>query len=495
MADESISFALEITGEDKVSRALGNVAGSTGQVDVATRRLSGAVADAGAKWNTFGSTLGLVGRGIATQNQTLGQLVGTLGSAVGSIGTLSAAMGPLGIVIGVASTAFTLYQQATAGARRETDNLKTATDQLIPSLETLVSKIEAAEAARGRMSNIMQGRGSGAERQAVQIREAERLAADIAAIRGSGPETDEIRRRVAAREAVGRTASEFLSEVTAPAGGYVFSEEEAIAGERRLGVRDPERRRRGGGAGRARDAEAERRRLSAEMAYGNRNPNARGGQQLGTYDPEAENRREAEKEATSLRERFEAERAIAAERSELLEGEREKEQRAHEERLSELDEWGAAGERVGAALYDAFELVASGQATLAQAAAQLFKQSLQQFAKSEMLEAGKEIGLAIGSLAMENYPGAAKHFASAAQHGLVAAAAGVGAAAIGGASAGGGGGRSNARPESAGRGAGGGGGPSTIVVNLPATTILAGTYADAGRMVSRVLRAEMRTYA
>ena len=496
MADK-VEFEFIETGGEKLAGTLDAVAGSSAKADDGSKRLTtsltksaGAIADAGVKWTTFNGAIGVVARGIGTQNSVLGQMVGVIGQGVASIGMMSAAMGPLGIAIGLATTAFSIYEMHVASTKSKVDELRRSQEQLVPSLDEVISKIEEFNNRRERMGEIMGGRGTAAQRQGVRTVETNRLAADLERIRGTGPETDEIRRRVAEREALAATASEVFEAVATPLPGMVFTEEEAIAGERALGVRPPAANRRSGG-----------RRQS-------RQPGGQGGvfDFTPTADASAESRASMTRQMNDQRELDDMARAAAEKQRSIEEEDRtqalagldetaRREAEVHDQRMAQLEEWGAKGEEIAGAMYDAFMSVADGQATVQQAIQGLFVNYLRQTSKSETLEAGKQFAIALGYLAAENYPGAAKAAASGAAHLAVAAATGLGAAAIG--SAGGGGSRAGggARPTpgyGASRGSGGGG--SSVVVNLNSPVVTAGTLADVGMGIARAVGAGIRLY-
>lgn len=496
MADESISFRITVDGADQAAAALDKTTEATKRTDVAAQQFTRSTGQARAGLQAAAQATQALGGQLSAVNPVLG-------SAVGALGQMATGAGAAAVGVGLVTAALVAVGQSLYDS---TQRINVFADRLVSATDNLYSFVTAARAAREAQANLNQllsGVGSAEDQGALlrglqarayglsiqaqdrgpdsfaaqQLREVQAQILRTQANIRNGP------RGVVSEEESSYTEIEDIAPLTGRA-AQDAARDLGYAVDRRGRMASNDNARRGGGA---------RRVDSSWMDSGVAGKRA---DQAAAAAAEEAAAAEVERENRRMQGLYELAQREAEARDELREGQREKERQAHEDRLSELEEWGAAGERVGAALYDAFELVASGQATLAQAAAQLFKQSLQQFAKSEMLEAGKEIGLALGSLAMENYPGAAKHFASAAQHGLVAAAAGVGAAAIGGASAGGGGARGNARPESAGRGGAGGGygGPATIVVNLPANTILAGTYADAGREIIRATRAASRTY-
>lgn len=163
-----------------------------------------------------------------------------------------------------------------------------------------------------------------------------------------------------------------------------------------------------------------------------------------------------------------------------------------------IDEYAELAGVIGGDLVDAFELAAKGQKSFGAAIKDVIKNNLTAIAKEEAVLAIVETAKALGSLAIPDPKGAALHAASAAEHAAAAAAAGVGAAVVG--SIGGGGGRGGSsvsvpteRPSrDTSSGSGGEGNVVNIFWNQPA--MLAGTYADAGRLIVRSITEYQQRY-
>jgi hypothetical protein len=115
-----------------------------------------------------------------------------------------------------------------------------------------------------------------------------------------------------------------------------------------------------------------------------------------------------------------------------------------------------------------------------QAGEAVFRQFLQQTAKSESIEAGKAAALAIANWWN---PTGETYAASAVAHLAVAAAAGGAQAIVSG--GGGGSGRSAERPTRIDRGGSANVAPAPTVVYMNGPVITAGTYSDVGRQIAR----------
>lgn len=103
----------------------------------------------------------------------------------------------------------------------------------------------------------------------------------------------------------------------------------------------------------------------------------------------------------------------------------EHEQRVHERRQQMVAKLGETMVQTGDAWYEATRKAVGGQKG---AIAEMLADFLKGVAKKHTILAVAEAAMALGSLAMFNFPGAAGHAASAAAHGFVAGLAGGGAA-------------------------------------------------------------------
>lgn len=513
MAEGEIKVKMTVDGAAESAQALKSVAGAT--------REAGAAAEQGSvKVQQLGSSMGLVSNSIGAINPQLGQLGSTLAAGTSQFGAMSQSAGVLGGAIAALATGFALFTRAVSQAETAIKNAQKAAEDAAPSFERSLSLVREQNAQMELARRLASGAASTEEYQA-QTRTLQQQRADL--IAAAGGDIDAIRRfRGSGHGGFGHQETG-IRGVLADALDF-FGADSSVVSRTRVDSLDADEQRRLEGMvqrlTRQLDTTTQQEVGSAyrelgtaidqgEIARRRRERNGRGGGGGGNA------RRDREQMQAAMDDKFfdsmnmelnpantndvkqdsavtAADRAARAEqqmRQRTLAQEREWYSERRRQRDAFYDSWAEKGEKVGAALGDVLNLVASGQATFLQAAEQVFKQFLQQTAKSESIEAGKAFAKALGAAFV--HPEAAGGFvAEGVAHLAVAAAAGGAQVIVG--NHGSSGAARPTRVASPSSGLNGGGG--TVVVNMNAPVVTAGTTRELGRTLDRVTRAGQQRF-
>ena len=504
MAEEGIKIPVTVPGAPDAARQLDVVAASATRVGTAT-------AKTGLAFSALNPTLGAAAQGLARMNPELAQFVQGASSAGAAVQGTSAAIGRMGIALGATGAAVGLLSTVMAQGAAEIERLSRAADAALPSLNALMTAMRSAREERELDARVRSGRGTTAEQGA--FTESERRRAGLVDRALNRGDDDAIR---ALRQG-GMLDASRLETATGGIGALL---------NRTVGTNLPTQgelsqfeidalvryaRRSNASVGQA--EELERRAAVAETpdqgpllggdyGRGRRTGGGRGGGRrdpvspfLGVDGRGGDSYEDSEltgaigrgvsqsldvkggNEVTLASDRARAEEEM---RREQLSQEREWYRERTEQRDRYYDSWASKGEEVGAVLGDTLNAVASGQMSVLQAGEAVFRQFLQQTAKSESIEAGKAAALAIANWWN---PTGETYAASAVAHLAVAAAAGGAQAIVSG--GGGGSGRSAERPTRIDRGGSANVAPAPTVVYMNGPVITAGTYSDVGRQIAR----------
>lgn len=151
---------------------------------------------------------------------------------------------------------------------------------------------------------------------------------------------------------------------------------------------------------------------------------------------------------------------------------------------AEVDAWAGAGQKIGATLYNAFQIAATGQEDLDVAMVKGFKNLAIQFGGQMVNEGIGALFTAVGNT-VANPPMAATKAAEGA--GKLALGIGLGAAGAAIPVPAAGGGAQSSTPRLGPQGSGETGGARSVVVNLNAPSVVTGTRAVVGREIGRAL--------
>ena len=542
MAD--IDVSVSVTGADAASRDLqrvGDAAKSTGEQS----------ALGGLKLQQLSGSMGQLSGALGQINPQFGELGRVLASGVGQMGAMASSGAVLGASIGALTTAFSLVTRAIKDSEDAMRAAEQAAIAAAPTFDRIYAQIQRQEAESARIRRMGLGQGSSAEygAQGELLRQQERdLRAaqngDVDAIRrlrasglgNAGHERTGVDQFV--MSGIGRVSG-LLGDLgdTAEgigAGGPLVAARGAlhdIASQGEIDRLDPaEIERARSRIARLRRDQSQNAALAA-LAEANRGVAAgvstaqsalRGGRRGGgsrrsdaadtegpsaaTEDPFAMQAAITNKQNESADIQAGVDSAANSARADRERRAMQKEQDYRRQQLSQEREWYAERKRqrddyydswsekasvFGEALGSVFEQVASGQSSVLEALSSVFKQTMAQLAKSEAVEAIKETAKGFAAIAIGDAPSASNFFTAAGLHAAAAAAAGGAGAAVSAATSSGSsrGGASNARPTRvAGSGGGGSREDATVVVNLNAPSISAGTDAELGRTIQRAVR-------
>lgn len=179
-------------------------------------------------------------------------------------------------------------------------------------------------------------------------------------------------------------------------------------------------------------------------------------------------------------------RAQRAAIEELDRMQKDKHDRQMERIQEEADAWGAAGQKIGSTLYNAFQIAATGQESLDVAVVKSFKALGIQFG-GQMVSEG--IGALLTAIGNATNPATAAIAAAKAAEGAGKLALGIGLGAAGAAIPvpAAGGGAQSSTPRLGPQGSGETGGARSVVVNMNAPSVVTGTRAVVGREIGRAL--------
>lgn len=502
MADGKIEIKVEVEGAAKASQDLKNVQGSTRDLGETAQR-------AGPKFSEMSQGIGQVSRSLGALGPEISQAGGVLQGLIGTIGSGTTSLGPFGVAIGIAAAVVGSFGREIAESKRQMDALKDSVDKINPSIDDFIGRIRTAARESARLANLRAGEGSAEELQGFMQASGSRARAAFAVAngtatsqqeddfntllqeRGISPSVSGDLREAYARSLAQQSVTDFRNarerarvvaageNVTIEDGTIDFVGADAGPTMQQLQYDRPvQRPRRSGGARRGNvidmtQAITQKRNDSRDIEDRLAEDRRRDQDEMASAIASKGND-SAEIEARQLQERRQQNQAFWREQK--------------KQRDEYYDSWAEKGEQVGAILGDMLNLVASGQANVLQAAEQVFKQFLAQTAKSESIEAGKSFAKALGA-AFVDPPAAGGFVAEGAAHLAVAAAAGGAQMIIGGHGSAG-----AARPTRVASPASGIGGGGTVVVNLNAPVVTAGTTRELGRTLDRVTRAGQQRF-
>lgn len=453
------------------TRSLAGAATEAGQQAILTQQrisalaagLSGLGSAIGSD-SELGSTLGRMGQ-LAATGVSLGSMFGPQGAVVGGIiGGAIPALQSLGQELGIIERAHDSASDRVSEHARQVDRLASSAQTAADRLSDLQRSISARQ-AQERLERITSAPVSelSPEDAALAAEETRRQAARIRSQRG----------------AFFRAAEGSLQEELAPVEERV-REAEARAAE------PPARRGGGRGGGRRRGDPLEEmmRRSSATDAF-------RFAAGLEGADVSGNRPLEELMSAASSSDAFEFAGGLTQAREAELEAieriktEQEKAHEAQMERIQEqVDAWTTAGEKIGSTVYSAFTTAVSGQEDFDVAMVKGFKNLAVQFG-GQMVNEGIAALLTAAGNVVANPPVAATKAAEGA--GKLALGIGLGAAgaAIPVPSSGGG---EQARPPRLGPTGSEGASGGSVIVNMNAPAVVAGTRAELGREIGTTLR-------
>lgn len=501
---ESLEGALQRTGEalgeqservERVESALGSLSDVATRSEQVQQRLHQQIQA------LAGGLSGLAGI-LGTESEA-GALVGRMGQFA-SVGIqLGSIFGPGGAVVGgiVGGVIPALESLATSAERAasEEERLTAMVDTQAVAYDDLLAAIRRVNAERSREQTLAMGLGSLEEQQAaVELQErtlqnlnrtAEalgRMAASEENLRALGAigEARALteRRLAAAREALGLAQS----DAAADAEDFMASGEmPGRASERGRGGR-----RGGGGARRERDVLGE---LMQRAAGGSDAVGFAAGLDAADvsgrpsdFDVEA-----ADMQRQGRNRRFGGQTQAEIRAVQQLADKQKEAHEAQMERISQqVEAWADAGQKIGGTIYNAFTTAVSGQESFEVAMVKGFKNLAVQFGGQMVNEGIAALLTAVGNT-VANPPVAATKAAEGA--GKLALGIGLGAAgaAIPIPSAGGG---QQAKPPRLGPQSEMGSGGASVVVNMNAPSVVAGSTQQVGRMIGRTLQDARQRY-
>jgi len=484
--------------------------------------------------------------GAANAVQALTQQLGGTGTAAGLAGSmaanasamaqLGASFGPQGAlvggIIGAAMPAISRLNSELERQQTLLDAARRAAGQLAGSYNDLLGSIQRASSERERLQRLESGRGSMDEQRAFS-EQATRLSqlAERALAGDQGALAEMRSRGLTGRTRTQATTTErFASAVTGRPALNIEDEQERdqirmvadsarrqarqrmalepMAAERELAAAGARLARAEGGAEGGGGRGGPSRWELEEEAWNRYNEGVQRGlrqqdefkrEQIRLeeeYRQKIEERAAAELEAELAIKRVEEEtrareleameerKRLQLEIDDKLRENSERVRREHERAVEGYSE--ATGVIVGG-LTDALTAIVAGEKSAEQAFKGMLASFLEYIAEQAALKAIFEGAEAIAAFASQRYDQGALHLAAAAGYVAVAVAAGAGAAAISAPSA-------PAEPEGGRSDAGGGGGGGTIVINMNAPAVIAGTRAELGRELQQTIAASQSRY-
>lgn len=182
MPTEEIAYQITIRGGEEAARVIEAIERAMNKQTAELQRSNAALnQNAGASknannesgraavgFNTFGSTLGLVGQQVGRLNPQLGQIASTAGQATGVIQTMTTAgLGPFGVAVGAATVAIPLLTSAIEyfGNSAERESVRLARG-LNSTVEDLIRNMRDAREQQALFERIANGTASRDEAQA-----------------------------------------------------------------------------------------------------------------------------------------------------------------------------------------------------------------------------------------------------------------------------------------------------------------------------------------
>jgi hypothetical protein len=486
----SLEDALRRAGE-----AMGEQSEAAGRAEGSTRSLSGAATEAGLQAiltqqrisalasglsglgsaigsdSELGSTLGRMGQ-LAATGVSLGSMFGPQGAVVGGIiGGAIPAFQSLGEQLGIIARAHDAAAERAAEHARRIDDLAKSAQTASEHLSDLQQKISTRQ-QEDRLARVIFGEVS------EMTPEEASLAAEAARRRVS-----EIRSE---REARAQSQGAFLTSLENPIEDELRPLEERIRqAEARARQRPTARRGGGRGGGRRRADPLEE--LMERAAGGSDAVGFAAGLEGADVSgaPSAFDVEAADLQRQGRNRRFGGSTQAEIQAIDRLKREQEDAHNKQMARIQEqVDAWTAAGEKIGSTVYSAFTTAVSGQENFDVAMVKGFKSLAVQFG-GQMVNEGIAALLTAAGNTVANPPVAATKAAEGA--GKLALGIGLGAAgaAIPVPSSGGG---EQARPPRLGPTGSEGASGGSVIVNMNAPAVVAGTRAELGREIGTTLR-------
>lgn len=548
MSSEPVELKLMATGEEQLTQALRKVikemsdleraeksaAREAAKLEQAQKKATKEALDAAKALEAQKATFASVSQGASKYQSTIaiaagavnqfsgssGKMVSILGQTAGAMATVAGSMGPVGIAIVGVTSAVGLLSAAFADSKDEAADAKREMESMIPTLNEIISKMEAARSGMDLSARVRGGRGTILEQTAYQRQSEARLREDqktlqgleteyarkvsavggerVAAAYGVGTELGQLRVSVGiARSAVDESQRIVEAATTIREGLEAGAKLLRPDGSTSPAVNQPARRGGGSGPGPTNRFRAESRIVGVAGMADNGSLESL---MSGAYGETGG--------LGDLTGGFKADQAAMEAQIKAEADARQKVTDAINEQKQAMDDLAFSA---GTTAVDAFEMLAStavsggkisGKAFVAMAGGFLKatgQQMLGQGIKNQFEAAAlltnpvtASFGAALAGVASGQIATGAAMMAGGVVANIGAAAMGDG----GGASVRGGGGGSthgSFSPTAAGYGSDRDyQGPATIVVNLE-NSILANTYADAGKIINRAIReAELR---
>lgn len=557
MPTEEIAYQITIRGGEEAARVIEAIeramAKQTAELQKAnaaqqisesvTQRSAAGARSANIQFNTFGSTIGMIGQSVGRMNPALGTMVSTIAQSTGVVQTLtSAGLGPFGIAVGATTAAVGLLTAAIDAfdtEQAEADaNLRSRS---IPALEEYISKVNSAREADALRSRVRYGQGSEQEQSGALDRMADRrraittsiyeleqqinetqlgvalpgqreqlriLQGQLAAQREDLRNQEQVNRAAAQRRSIESEVSQSIARRAAAieAEAAQMSRFQALLEKQKEEVarRDSAAQRTSRGGPSRSDREYERQ--AALVAQLTALENKRREEESAAQD-RMNAARQAQLDITRKIQELESNRLS------LLQQMRQKDDEILQGRLQQEREWrnslgkGSQGEskdgkrvadltaqykELGTTAASSLEASIAAGGSAGAVMQNFFKDMAGSLAKMEIAKAISETAEGLGALASVYLSGTAPaHFAAAAQHAAAATAFGLLGAAIPAAPTGGGSAAPSVGETRPQRNSSGSrdSESTTVVVNFGGAVVTAATQAELGRQITRAVNA------